>query len=67
MSSVQLELHRSKEAGQPYYTMIRSTRNGKVIYWSENYTSRQKAINAGKILQSDGLQAKFVDKTAVAS
>lgn len=61
---VTLELHRSNEAGQPYYVIIRSVGNGKVLFWTENYTSRQNAINAGQILLNNGLKANFIDRAA---
>ncbi len=61
---VQLELHRSREAGQPYYVIIRSVGNGRILFWSENYTSRQNAINAGQILLNNGLQVQFIDRAA---
>lgn len=62
--SIQLELHQSNEVGQPYYTIVRSSENGKVIFWSENYTSRQNAIHAGQLLLKSGLEADFIDKAA---
>ncbi len=63
---LQLQLCRSNEAGQPYYVLIRSAGNWEILFWSENYSSRQNAINAGQILLDNGLKAKFVDKTLAA-
>ena len=61
---VRLELHRSADPGQPYYVILRSVGNGKILFWTETYTSRQGAINAGQILLNNGLKADFIDQAA---
>jgi uncharacterized protein YegP (UPF0339 family) len=63
---VTLELHKSKKTtSQPWYTVIRAS-NGKILFWTEMYASRQAAVDAGNILLANGLKAKFLDRAVAA-